>query len=54
MHRVTYKYRKTKNPIAKELRTSGKYKSKTIPDKRDKLKEKDLWKELMENLKSRR
>lgn len=53
MHRVTYKSRRKSNPVAKELRTS-KYKPKTIPDKRNKLKEKDLWKELMENLKNRK
>jgi tmRNA-binding protein len=39
--------------MAKELRTS-KYKPKTIADKRNKLKEKDAWKELIQNLKNRK
>ena len=53
MHRVVYKSKKEKNPIARQLRTP-KYKAKVIPDKREKYKENDAWKELIENLKSRR
>ena len=51
-HKVKMSYKK-RNPMAQEVRTE-KYKPKTIPDKREKLKEKDTWKELIENLKNRR
>ncbi len=51
-HKVKMSYKK-RNPMAQEVRTE-KYKSKTIPDKRNKLKEKDAWTELIENLKNRR
>ena len=50
-HKVKMSYKK-RNPMAQEVRTE-KYKSKTIPDKRDKLKEKDAWTELIENLRRR-
>ncbi len=43
---------KKRNPMAQEVRTE-KYKPKTIPDKRNKLKEKDAWTELMDNLRRR-
>ena len=48
-HGVVYKKR---NPIAREVRTE-KYRPKVIPDKRREGKEKDEWKELMENLRRR-
>jgi len=51
--RGTFKYVKKKNPIAEQLRTS-KYKSQTVPDKKEKIKEKDEWKELINYLKSLR
>ncbi len=51
-HKVKMSYKK-RNPMAQEVRTE-KYKPKTIPDKRDKLKEKDAWTELIQNLKNRR
>ena len=50
-HKVKMSYKK-RNPMAQEVRTE-KYKPKTIPDKRDKLKEKDAWTELIENLRRR-
>ena len=50
-HKVKMSYKK-RNPFAQEVRTE-KYKPKTIPDKRDKLKEKDAWTELIENLRRR-
>ena len=51
--RRTFKYVKKKNPVAEQLRTS-KYKSQTVPDKKEKIKEKDEWKELINYLKSLR
>ena len=48
-HDVVYKKR---NPIAQEVRTE-KYKMKVIPDKRRERKEKDEWKELVEDLRRR-
>jgi hypothetical protein len=50
-HKVKMSYKK-RNPMAQEVRTE-KYKPKTIPDKRNKLKEKDAWTELMDNLRRR-
>ena len=50
-HKVKMSYKK-RNPMAQEVRTE-KYKQKTIPDKREKLKEKDLWTELIQNLRRR-
>ena len=46
---MTYKKR---NPVAQEVRTD-KYKPKVVPDKQKERKEKDEWKELVENLKRR-
>jgi transcriptional regulator of NAD metabolism len=48
-HDVVYKKR---NPVAREVRTE-KYKMKVIPDKRRERKEKDEWKELVEDLRRR-
>ena len=48
-HDVVYKKR---NPVAREGRTE-KYKMKVIPDKRRERKEKDEWKELVEDLRRR-
>jgi len=48
-HGVVYKKR---NPVAREVRTE-KYKMKVIPDKRRERKEKDEWKELVEDLRRR-
>ena len=48
-HDVVYKKR---NPAAREVRTE-KYKMKVIPDKRRERKEKDEWKELVEDLRRR-
>ena len=48
-HDVGYKKR---NPVAREVRTE-KYKMKVIPDKRRERKEKDEWKELVEDLRRR-
>ena len=48
-HDVVYRKR---NPVAREVRTE-KYKMKVIPDKRRERKEKDEWKELVENLRRR-
>jgi len=48
-HGVVYKKR---NPVAREVRME-KYKMKVIPDKRRERKEKDEWKELVENLRRR-
>ena len=45
-HDVVYRKR---NPVAREVRTE-KYKMKVIPDKRRERKEKDEWKELVEDL----
>ena len=50
-HKVKMSYKK-RNPMAQEVRTE-KYKPKTIPDKREKLKEKALWTELIQNLRRR-
>ena len=50
-HKVKMSYKK-RHPMAQEVRTE-KYKPKTIPDKREKLKEKDLWTELIQNLRRR-
>ncbi len=41
-----------RNPVAREVRTE-KYKMKVIPDKRRERKEKDEWKELVEDLRRR-
>ena len=48
-HGVVYKKR---NPVAREVRME-KYKMKVIPDKRRERKEKDEWKELVEDLRRR-
>ncbi len=48
-HDVVYRKR---NPVAREVRTE-KYKMKVIPDKRRERKEKDEWKELVEDLRRR-
>ena len=48
-HDVVYKKR---NPVAREVRTE-KYKPRIIPDKRRERKEKDEWKELVEDLRRR-
>ena len=48
-HDVVYRKR---NPVAREVRTE-KYKMKVIPDKRRERKEKDEWKELVQDLRRR-
>jgi len=48
-HDVVYRKR---NPVAREVRTE-KYKMKVISDKRRERKEKDEWKELVEDLRRR-
>ena len=50
-HGVKMTYNK-RNPVAQEVRTE-KYKHKVVPDKHKEQKEKDEWKELMENLRRR-